>query len=130
MALNLLRTAKKNAVNDIETGKHYKKEELADQWLTIERVGLVDKVATKMGKPIIDQDTGEVQRLFWADFRFIEYPDGFFRGFTSLTATVAAWVEEAGGDIDAVNEELAANPIQINMYSSKGRAWLFEVRPV
>ena len=53
MALNLNRAARAHAASDMEAGKKYTKEELADQWLTIERVGLVDKDQVKHGKPVL-----------------------------------------------------------------------------
>lgn len=127
MALNILKTAKQNAANEIEEGRHYKKEELQDQWLTIERVGLVDKPAIEMGKPVIDKETGEQKWLLWASFRFKEYPDGYFRGFSSLNRTVKQWVDDAGGDIDAVNAELAATPLKITFFPTNGRSWQYRV---
>ena len=128
MALNLNRAARAHAASDMEAGKKYTKEELADQWLTIERVGLVDKDQVKHGKPVLDPETGEVVHMTWGQFRFKEIPDGYLRGFGELTRMVCDWVDEAEGDIDAVNEELANNPIKIRIKRPvTGNYWQFEV---
>ena len=124
--LNLRNAAKRNAASDIEQGKHYKKEELEGRWLTIERVGLVDKDDIRMGKPVLTED-GEAAHLLWAQFRFKEIPDGYFRGFGTLTNMVKEWVAEADGDLEAINAELAENPIKIRMYKTSGRAWMYDV---
>ena len=126
MAINLMRAAKANAASDIEVGKHYKKEELAGKWLTIERVGLVDKDYIKRGKPVLD-DNGEVQHLLWSQFRFKEITDGYFRGFSTLTATVQEWMHEFNGDLEALNAALAETPIQICM-RPEGSRWTYDVR--
>ena len=119
MALNLKVAAQRNATSTIETGKRLTKEELNGQWLTIAEVGLVDKDKMSRGKVVTDEN-GEVIRLSWAQFRFKEHPDCYFRGFKE-------WTEEAS--LEEINAEIKANPIRIRIHPAGGasNAWLFDV---
>lgn len=127
MKINLRAAAQRNATSDIETGTRLTKEELKGQWLTITRVGLVDKNKTVQGKVVTDEN-GEIVHLLWAQFRFAEYPDSYFRGFTALNNMVKEWTTEA--TLDEINAELEANPIQIRIHPANGtsNAWLFDLK--
>lgn len=44
-----------------------------------------------------------------------EYPDRFFFGGAAFSKIADAWLSVTNGDVDVLNQELAANPVAVKM---------------
>lgn len=126
MAINLRKAAQNNATSTVAQGRKYTKEELNGRILSIAKVELIDKDVTKNGRPVCDEN-GQIKHMMFAQIRFAEITDGYFRGFGAINNMVKEWTNEA--TLDEINSELSSNPLKIKIHPFGGNsnAWTFDL---